>query len=95
MWALRAQVIMIVRGAQRQLSFLHVYHHVGTFLVWRFNVAYYPGGVRPPTSLFLTLRIRSFSLFSACADGVVSTSRHATSRRRPTRRRCSIRSCTW
>jgi hypothetical protein len=48
---------MIVRGAQRQLSFLHVYHHVGTFLVWRFNVAYYPGGVRPPTSLSF---LRSF-----------------------------------
>ncbi len=67
MWALRAQVIMIVRGAQRQLSFLHVYHHVGTFLVWRFNVAYYPGGVRPPTLLFLNaLRIRYFSLFLLC-----------------------------
>ncbi|ELR18844.1 GNS1/SUR4 family protein [Acanthamoeba castellanii str. Neff] len=45
-------VIMIVRGAQRQLSFLHVYHHVGTFLVWRFNVAYYPGGEAYPPALF-------------------------------------------
>jgi len=68
---------MIVRGAQRQLSFLHVYHHVGTFLVWRFNVAYYPGGVRPPTSLFLTLFAfvlsRSFPLVLTA-----SCPRHAT-----------------
>jgi elongation of very long chain fatty acids protein 4 len=48
-------IIMIVRGAHRQLTFLHVYHHVGTFLVWRFQLAYYPGGETYPPALLNSL----------------------------------------
>ena len=29
------QVIMIIKGNMRQVSFLHVYHHVSISLIWR------------------------------------------------------------
>jgi len=36
--------IMIFRKKWEQVSFLHVYHHASVFLIWWFNVLYYPGG---------------------------------------------------
>jgi hypothetical protein len=29
-----AQIIMIVKGNMRQVTFLHVYHHVSISLIW-------------------------------------------------------------
>jgi len=36
--------IMVLKKNNRQVSFLHVYHHVATFLIWWGVVYYAPGG---------------------------------------------------
>jgi len=43
-------VIMVFRHKYDQISFLHVYHHVSVFLIWWFNVYYYPGGEAWPSA---------------------------------------------
>jgi len=43
-------VIMIFRKAFSQVSFLHWYHHSSVFLIWWFNVLYYPGGEAYPSA---------------------------------------------
>jgi hypothetical protein len=35
---------MILRHSWNQITLLHVYHHASVFLIWWFNVKYYPGG---------------------------------------------------
>jgi len=36
--------IMVLKKNNHQVSFLHVYHHVTTFLIWWFVIYYAPGG---------------------------------------------------
>jgi len=36
--------IMVLKKNNRQVSFLHVYHHVSTFLIWWAVIYYAPGG---------------------------------------------------
>mmetsp|Transcript_26412 Transcript_26412/g.37184 ORF Transcript_26412/g.37184 Transcript_26412/m.37184 type:complete len:280 (-) Transcript_26412:43-882(-) len=43
-------VIMILRKSYNQISLLHVYHHVSVFLIWWFNMTYYPGGEAWPSA---------------------------------------------
>lgn len=35
---------MLFRKTYNQVSFLHWYHHASVFMMWWFNVRYYPGG---------------------------------------------------
>jgi len=37
-------IIMVLKKNNRQISFLHVYHHVATFLIWWGVIFYAPGG---------------------------------------------------
>ena len=37
-------LFMVLEGRMRQVSFLHVYHHVTMFLYWFVNTYFYPGG---------------------------------------------------
>jgi len=43
-------IIMLFRKSFNQISFLHWYHHAGTFMMWWFNVRYYPGGEAYPSA---------------------------------------------
>ncbi|XP_071439678.1 very long chain fatty acid elongase 7-like [Hetaerina americana] len=45
-------VIFVLRKKHTQLSFLHLYHHVGTLIVSWLAVKYYPGGATIPVQLF-------------------------------------------
>jgi len=36
--------IMILKKNNRQVSFLHVYHHVATFMIWWYVIYFAPGG---------------------------------------------------
>jgi len=36
--------IMVLKKNNRQISFLHVYHHISTFLIWWGVIYYVPGG---------------------------------------------------
>jgi len=36
--------IMVLKKNNHQISFLHVYHHVATFMIWWFVIYYAPGG---------------------------------------------------
>lgn len=36
--------IMVLRKSNRQINFLHMYHHFSIFIVWYINLRYNPGG---------------------------------------------------
>jgi len=43
-------IIMMFRHSYNQISFLHWYHHASVFMMWWFNVRYYPGGEAWPSA---------------------------------------------
>jgi len=43
-------VIMLFRHSFSQVTFLHWYHHASVFVMWWFNVAFYPGGEAWPSA---------------------------------------------
>jgi len=60
-------VIMLFRHAFSQVSFLHWYHHASVFLIWWFNIRFYPGGEAYPSAWlnsFVHVWMYSYYLFS-------------------------------
>jgi len=59
--------IMIFRHSWDQITFLHVYHHSSVFLIWWFNMYYYPGGEAWPSAWlnsFVHVFMYSYYFFS-------------------------------
>ena len=38
-------VVFVLRKKQRQISFLHLYHHISTIYISQMSIKYYPGGM--------------------------------------------------
>jgi elongation of very long chain fatty acids protein 7 len=63
------KVFYVLRKKERQISFLHVYHHIGILVAAWISAKYFPGGQAIYVALYNTLihcLMYVYYLFSAC-----------------------------
>ncbi|XP_058810232.1 elongation of very long chain fatty acids protein 4-like isoform X2 [Phymastichus coffea] len=57
-------VVFVLRKKQRQVSFLHVYHHISTIYITQMSVKFYPGGMATvPMAVNSTIHVIMYTYY--------------------------------